>query len=164
MAWREQALCLRDCEDFREFTEKMLRSLKNMFDFLIVYDILKMFLGLYLILEVLMSADFKKFMSTSKYFSGSAENEETFIKNVFCPQLSIRKLVSIDSSAPKILVGQKGTGKSAFLKFYKNILEENGFPVIFIRPSDIEYKFSQDNSLGGVDKVCKRIISRSDWL
>ena len=129
-----------------------------MFDFLIVYDILRMFLGLYLILEVLMSVDFKKFMSTSKYFSGSAENEETFIKNVFCPQRSIRKLVSIDSSAPKILVGQKGTGKSAFLKFYKNILEENGFPVIFIRPSDIEYKFSQDNSLGGLTRYAKELL------
>ena len=40
MAWREQALRLRDCEDFREFTEKMLRSLFFSVVILSLHDIL----------------------------------------------------------------------------------------------------------------------------
>ena len=61
--------------------------------------------------------------------------------------------------SPHLLIGQKGSGKSALLNFTLKVNEKLGIPTVKIKPSDITVDLNKiDSALGNITHVYKRIV------
>lgn len=84
----------------------------------------------------------------SEFFdTGSAETEKEFLKDVFVTTEDFLSIIKPKNNTLKILVGNKGSGKSALLGYLKNRAEEMEIPVIQLTPTDFpEWNFSENSS------------------
>lgn len=97
-----------------------------------------------------------------KYFhAGTAEGDESFLNNVFVPFEDYLSIISVPPGGPRLLVGNKGSGKSALLRYFRSQMSELEIPTILLRPKDIKINEYQDNALGGLTRICEEAILRS---
>nr|WP_320015479.1 hypothetical protein [uncultured Desulfobacter sp.] len=100
----------------------------------------------------------------SKYFgSGTAETETSFLDKAFVTQKDFLSIISLLPASPRILVGKKGSGKSAFLRFFKSQMIEGNVPVLMLRPKDIQLEINDasDTSLGYLTRVAERALLKA---
>lgn len=100
----------------------------------------------------------------SKYFgSGTAETETSFLDRAFVTQKDFLTIISLPPASPRILVGKKGSGKSAFLRFFKSQMTEGNIPVLMLRPKDIQLEIdnANDTSLGYLTRVAERALLKA---
>ncbi len=74
-----------------------------------------------------------------KYFStGSAAQEKAFLSDVFVINDNFQEIILPEENTIRLLVGSKGSGKSALLEYLKQKCENEGIPVLSLTPVDIE--------------------------
>jgi len=73
-----------------------------------------------------------------KYFGeGTAETEKDFLEKAFLPFDRYLEIIDVPSFAPRLIVGKKGSGKSALVKYIQYQMENAGLPALLIGPKDI---------------------------
>lgn len=73
-----------------------------------------------------------------KYFySSTAESEKNFLKDVFVTSSDFFDIIKPKSGTIRILVGNKGSGKSALLEYLLQKSKEQQIPAIKITPSEL---------------------------
>lgn len=70
--------------------------------------------------------------------TGTAEGEQHILRQAFVRAEEYAELMTPPPLSPRLLVGKKGSGKSAVVDFALSVLEEGGVPAILLKPLDIE--------------------------
>lgn len=97
-----------------------------------------------------------------KYFeSGTAEGDNRFLGDVFVTSDEYVDLISVPESGPRILLGKKGTGKTAILRNFQEQLEDIDIPSLLLRPKDLDIENISDPSLGPLTRAAETAILRS---
>lgn len=97
-----------------------------------------------------------------KYFStGTAESEGNILYNAFVPLDDYLDILETPYSSPRILAGKKGSGKSAFLRFFQGRMKEGNVPVLLIRPKDIDTDTITGDSLGALTRKAEKALVRA---
>ena len=98
------------------------------------------------------------------YFgSGTAETELNFLDKAFVPHEDYLEIITLSPASPRLLVGKKGSGKSAFLKFFSIQMSEGGIPVLMLRPKDIALEINEttDTSLGSLTRIAEKALLKA---
>lgn len=69
--------------------------------------------------------------------TGTAEGEKDILHRVFVYADEFEKVISPPRNSPHLLVGTKGSGKTAVLAFSVNLLERQGIPALILTPMDV---------------------------
>lgn len=98
-----------------------------------------------------------------KYFAtGTSEGEKAILNDVFVVFDDHVNSILPDEGSPRVLIGKKGTGKSAIIYYYSNLLERKHIPSLIMRPSDIDLlSMNGVNSIGDLTRIAKNAIIRS---
>ncbi|MBK8714647.1 MAG: hypothetical protein IPN32_07875 [Deltaproteobacteria bacterium] len=80
--------------------------------------------------------------------SGTTEGELGFLSEVFVLPAELREILSIPQGNPRLLVGRKGTGKTAILEYLHLRLAERGIPSVLLRPDDLPLPNDEFKSVG----------------
>ncbi len=97
-----------------------------------------------------------------QYFeSGTAEGDESFLPEVFVPSDEYVEAITVPKSGPRIILGNKGAGKSAVLRFFRNQLKELEIPALMLRPKDIEFTLTNETALGPLVRSSEAAILRA---
>lgn len=98
----------------------------------------------------------------NEYFqSGTAEGDASFLQEIFVPFEEYTDIIKIPHGGPRILLGNKGSGKSAIIRYFRAQLQELDIPVILIRPKDIQFNEKSDSSLGVLTRACEAAILKA---
>ncbi|MCF7964243.1 MAG: hypothetical protein K9L79_01750 [Methylobacter tundripaludum] len=101
----------------------------------------------------------KELKVLKKYFeTGTAEGDEAFLSDVFIPFDDYLDVISVPKSGPRIVLGNKGSGKSAALRYFRKQLADINVPVLLLRPKDIEIENLSDHALGPLTRVSEKAI------
>jgi hypothetical protein len=90
-----------------------------------------------------------------QYFqTGTAEGESQLLNKIFVYDAEFVKASAPPYGSPRLLVGRKGAGKTALVKFLKGHLEEQGVPVVLMSPDDFDTSRLGDTAeLGHIKRV-----------
>ncbi|RZU38325.1 hypothetical protein EV700_2255 [Fluviicoccus keumensis] len=85
-----------------------------------------------------------------KYFpTGTTEGERHILRRAFVQAEEFADLITPPPYSPRLLVGKKGSGKSALIEFSMTLLERAKVPALVLKPMDIDYStFREDASVG----------------
>lgn len=73
-----------------------------------------------------------------RYFlTGTAEEDLQFLQKAFVTSNQLSEIVGIQAGAMRLVVGNKGIGKTALFKFFEKCSNDNKLPSILIRPDDM---------------------------
>lgn len=70
--------------------------------------------------------------------TGTAEGEQHILRQAFVRAEEYAELMTPPPLSPRLLVGKKGSGKSAVVDFALSVLEDGGVPAILLKPLDID--------------------------
>ncbi|MDX7785140.1 hypothetical protein SJS34_01945 [Aeromonas caviae] len=98
-----------------------------------------------------------------KFFfeSGTAEGDSSFLSEVFVPFEEYIQAITMPSSGPRLILGNKGSGKSAALRFFKSQLDTLNIPSLLLRPKDIEFTPSNETALGPLTRASEAAILKA---
>ncbi|ARU59869.1 hypothetical protein CBW65_01455 [Tumebacillus avium] len=83
-----------------------------------------------------------------KHFPARVESEKRIIRDVFVIPSDFKSIISPNEGTIRILVGNKGTGKSTILEYLLQVSRENGIPAVKLKPSQIlESSFSPNDPI-----------------
>ena len=74
----------------------------------------------------------------SYFLSGTAEGERTILDKVFIFADEFKKIISPPPGNPILLVGNKGSGKSALIEFAFRMIKSQNTPCVLLTPFDID--------------------------
>lgn len=81
----------------------------------------------------------------SNYFGGGSAEEETDILNqIFVKNKDFRLIVMPRPRTIRLLVGSKGSGKSAILQYWKSVCDNNNIPSIILTPTQVNVQSGED--------------------
>ncbi len=81
--------------------------------------------------------------------SGTAEGEKTILEHVFVYVDEFANMMAPPPGNPHLLIGPKGSGKSAIMDFGIRLLKQQEVPAIFLTPADIDTStLGESNSTG----------------
>ncbi len=94
------------------------------------------------------------------YFgTGTAEAEEHILGDAFVPMNQLAELMSPPVACPRLLIGKKGSGKSAFARFLRRKLDQGSIPMLYLRPKDIPYDIEGDShSIGSLTRIAEEAL------
>ncbi len=73
-----------------------------------------------------------------KYFlTGTAEEDLPFLQQAFVSSNQLSEIVGIQPGAMRLVVGNKGIGKTALFEFLETCSNKNKLPSVLVRPDDI---------------------------
>jgi len=72
--------------------------------------------------------------------TGTAEGDRSFLSNIFIPPTQFDQLCAIEPGGMRVLVGNKGVGKSAVVELIGKVTKSKGIPCLLIRPDNISSK------------------------
>ncbi|MBH2010958.1 MAG: hypothetical protein I8H71_14755 [Xanthomonadaceae bacterium] len=73
-----------------------------------------------------------------RYFlTGTAEEDLPFLQQAFVSSNQLSEIVGIQSGAMRLIVGNKGIGKTALFEFLETCSNKHKLPCILVRPDDI---------------------------
>lgn len=70
--------------------------------------------------------------------TGTAEGEKEILHKVFVYAAEFERVISPPANSPHLLVGTKGSGKTAVMAFSLNLLEGQRIPALILSPMDVE--------------------------
>ena len=80
-----------------------------------------------------------KFDQLIKYFpTGTAEGDRHFLDKAYISPNQLTNILSIPPGSPRVLVGNKGVGKTAILEWIFIVAKKRRIPVLLLRPDDLE--------------------------
>lgn len=101
----------------------------------------------------------KNLQALKQFFeAGTAEDDELFLPEVFVPFDEYLNVISVPKAGPRIILGNKGSGKSAVLRYFRSQLTELGVPVILLRPKDLDFQHSTESALGPLTRSSEQAI------
>lgn len=73
------------------------------------------------------------------YFpSGTSEGELQLLQSAFVFEPAFVRAWAPSRGSPRLLIGRKGTGKTALLEYLRAKLDKEGVPVVLLRPDDFD--------------------------
>lgn len=94
--------------------------------------------------------------------SGTAEGEKTILERVFVYVDEFANVMNPPVSNPYLLIGNKGSGKSAIIDFARRVLHQQGVPAILITPFDIDCsELSESHSTGDMVRAFYNVLMSS---
>lgn len=81
--------------------------------------------------------------------TGTAEGEQLILERAFVQAEEYVDLMAPPPLSPRLLVGKKGSGKSALVYFYQRLLTTADVPSLLLRPMDIDIKDLPDTAAVG---------------
>ncbi|HCU0722340.1 P-loop ATPase, Sll1717 family [Pseudomonas aeruginosa] len=95
-----------------------------------------------------------------EYFpTGTAEGERHILRQAFVQAEEYPDLITPPPYSPRILVGKKGSGKSALVEFSMSFLERAEIPALILKPMDIDYAdFKDDASVGELTSLAFKAL------
>jgi hypothetical protein len=86
--------------------------------------------------------------------TGTTEGERSILGEAFIRADEFGEIITPPSGSPRILVGKKGTGKSAIIDFASRILAKGKVPNISLKPLDIDLSsMSSQSSVGELTRT-----------
>lgn len=80
-----------------------------------------------------------KMDSLKKYFpTGTTEGDRTLFDRIFIAPEQLPEVLATPSGSPRLLVGNKGVGKTAILEWLFSGAKKKRIPTIFLRPDDLD--------------------------
>src|SRR3989338_7021813 len=91
-------------------------------------------------------------IALEKYFpkTGNTEADKDILGEAYILDNEFNKIIKVPQGMPRIIVGKKGSGKSAIVQYLNQKFASQNIPVLSIRPSDIEVNFAGDNSISSL--------------
>lgn len=91
----------------------------------------------------------KNLIALEKYFpkTGNTESDKEILVQAYILSDEFNKILKVPQGMPRIIVGKKGSGKSAIVQYIDKKFSSQKIPILSIRPSDIEIDFDDDNSI-----------------
>lgn len=107
-----------------------------------------------------------------KWFAtGTAEGDKAILEEAFIYINEFDEVIDPPSGSPHLLVGRKGSGKTAVLDFSERVIEKHGVPVVKISPTDIDTSKITDGASTGdmtrlffdalIISICKKLSEKS---
>lgn len=94
--------------------------------------------------------------------NGSADSEKDFLIDVFVPSEDFNDIISFSSKTCRLLVGNKGSGKSALLEYIDLNCHKNNIFSIYLTPDEIlEEDFDERVSVAIITKTLQKSIVRA---
>lgn len=91
--------------------------------------------------------------------TGSADSEKDFLVDVFVPSTDFNDIISFPSKTCRLLIGNKGSGKSALLEYIDLNCKKNGIYSLYLTPDEIlEEDFDEQVSVAMITKKLQRSI------
>lgn len=72
--------------------------------------------------------------------TGTSEGDRPFLGEIFIPPTQFTQLCAIEAGGMRILVGNKGIGKSAVVEWIAKVAKAKSLPCLLIRPDNISSK------------------------
>jgi hypothetical protein len=69
---------------------------------------------------------------------GTAESEKHFLKDIFVNEQEYESILNTPPGSPRLLVGKKGTGKSAILQFLEQTSPQSAIQALYLKPDDVK--------------------------
>jgi hypothetical protein len=94
----------------------------------------------------------------AQYFpkAGTAEAETGILDAVFVPLRDYLTIINPDRSSPRLLAGRKGSGKSAFIRVFRNKMRDAKIPVLLLKPEHLNLtEFGEGDAVGEMTKKAK---------
>jgi hypothetical protein len=98
-----------------------------------------------------------------KYFpTGTTEGERHILRKAFVQTEEFSQIITPPPFSPRILVGKKGSGKSAIIDFAISIFKATKVPVLLLKPSDIEAGLLADaESVGETTRIASDQLAKA---
>jgi len=95
-----------------------------------------------------------------RYFTtGTAEAEGNILNAAFVPMANFVEILNPPHASPRLLIGKKGSGKSAFVRFVKQRMEQADVPLIILKPKDFLCEWPDEPaSLGDLTRHSERAL------
>lgn len=95
------------------------------------------------------SLDFLK-----KYFlTGTAEEDLPFLQKAFISSSQLTEIIGIQPGAMRLVIGNKGVGKTALFEFLEASSKKNKLPAILVKPDDIDsHPLASTNDLASLKR------------
>lgn len=88
--------------------------------------------------------------------TGTAEGDVNILSSVFVRPREYYDIMEPPLGSPRLLVGKKGSGKSALVEMIRQNAEKAEIPSLLIRPDDIEISFpSQANDISTLKRIAR---------
>lgn len=89
-----------------------------------------------------------------KYFhTGTAEGDRSFLDKAFVSPEQLAEILSIAPGTMHILVGNKGTGKTAILEWLNKVSNHRNLPTLLLRPDDLNTQaLASVTDIGGLKR------------
>lgn len=85
--------------------------------------------------------------------AGTAEGDKAFLNRVFIPPTQLQQLLGIEAGGMRLLIGNKGTGKSATVEWINLVAARRGLPCLLLRPDDLHTdELPSGNDIGSLKK------------
>ncbi|WP_152973072.1 P-loop ATPase, Sll1717 family [Pseudomonas asplenii] len=81
--------------------------------------------------------------------TGTAEGEKVILQEAFVQTHEYADIIAPPVGSPRLLIGKKGSGKSAILDFTQRFLKEGNIPGILIKPMDLDLSGMTENASSG---------------
>lgn len=75
------------------------------------------------------------------FHTGTAEGDKSFLADAFVTPSDYAQIVSPPPGSPRVLVGKKGSGKTAAVQMIRTLAERERIPVLLLRPDDMVAEF-----------------------
>jgi hypothetical protein len=93
-----------------------------------------------------------------KYFpvTGTTESDSEILDAAFVNEEESLDVINPPRAYPRLLVGRKGSGKSAYLRFFQKRFLAAGIPVLYLKPEHLDLTdFQKDDAMGEMVKKAK---------
>lgn len=81
--------------------------------------------------------------------TGTAEGERYILQEAFVQTHEYADIIAPPIGSPRLLIGKKGSGKSAILDFTMRFLKEANIPGLLIKPLNLDLSSMQENASSG---------------
>lgn len=94
--------------------------------------------------------------------SGTAEGEKSILEEAFVYVDDFADIMAPPPGNPHLLIGNKGSGKSAVIDFAQRVLSQGGIPAITLTPTDFDTTtLNENSSTGDMNRIFYSVLMSS---
>jgi len=94
--------------------------------------------------------------------TGTSEGDRPFLGEIFIPPSQFTQLCAIEPSGMRVLVGNKGVGKSAVVEWINKVARARSLPCLLIRPDNISSKDTPTSlDIGSLKRFYYEVLLRT---
>ena len=95
--------------------------------------------------------------------NGSADSEKDFLVDAFVPSEDFDDIISFPSKTCRLLIGNKGSGKSALLEYIDLNCHKNNIYSLYLTPDEVlEEDFDEQVSIAMITKETPKVYCESN--